>query len=98
MTTVKNFTTNNLPLNIYIGSCNTVNNLSNKICVSDKTEDLNLITFNKITGINEPKTLTKHILCKCKLRFDGRRCNSDQWSNNDKYGCECKKRPVREKK
>ena len=72
-----------IKLNIYIGSCNTVNNLSNKVCVSHKTEDLNLITFNKITGINESKTLTKPILCKCKFRFDGRRCNSDQWWNND---------------
>ena len=24
-----------------------------------------------ITGINESKTLTKHISCKCKCRFDG---------------------------
>ena len=42
-----------------------------------------------ITGINEPKTLTKHISCICKCRFDGRKCNSDQCWNNDK--CECKK-------
>ena len=25
-----------------------------------------------ITGINESKTLTKHISCKCKCRFDGK--------------------------
>ena len=31
-----------------------------------------------ITGINESKTLTKHISYKCKARFDGRKCNSDQ--------------------
>ena len=48
-----------------------------------------------ITGINESKiltkhisceskTLTKHISCECKCRFDGRKCNSDQWWNNDK--------------
>ena len=50
-----------------------------------------------ITGINELKTLTKHISCEFKCRFDGRKCNSDQWWNNDKCRCECKKRHVWEK-
>ena len=62
-----------------VGRCNTLNDLSNKVCVPNKTEDLNLSVFNMITGINESKILTKHISCKCKCRFDGRKCNSDQW-------------------
>ena len=74
-----------------VGSCNTLNDLSNKVCVPNKTEDLNLNVFNMITGINELKTLTKHISCEFKCRFDGRKCNSDQWWNNDKCRCECKK-------
>ena len=37
-----------------------------------------------ITVINESKTLIKHISCKCKCKFAGRKCNSDQWWNNDK--------------
>ena len=28
--------------------------------------------FNIITGINELKTLTKHISCECKCKFDGK--------------------------
>ena len=43
-----------------------------------------------ITGINESKTLTKHISCKYKCKFDGRKCTSNQNWNNDKYRCECK--------
>ena len=74
-----------------VGSCNTLNDLTNKVCVPNKTEDLNLSVFNMITGINESKKLTKHISCKCKCRFDGRKCNSDQWWNNDKCLCKCKK-------
>ena len=35
-----------------VGSCNTLNDLSNKVCVPNKTEDLNLSAFN-INGINE---------------------------------------------
>ena len=50
-----------------------------------------------ITGINESKTLKKHISCYCKCRFNGRKCNSDQWWNSDKYQCECKHRHVCEK-
>ena len=37
-----------------------------------------------ITGISEWKTLTKHISCECKCTFKGTKCDSDQWSNNDK--------------
>ena len=44
-----------------------------------------------ITGINKSKTLTKHLSCKCKCKFDGRKCNSDQWWNNDKCWYDCKK-------
>ena len=45
-----------------VGSCNTLNDLFNKVCVPNKTEDLYLSMFNMITGINELKTLTKHIM------------------------------------
>ena len=50
-----------------------------------------------ITEINESKILTKHISCKCNCRFDARNCNSNQWWNNDKCRCECKKCHVCEK-
>ena len=48
-----------------VGSCNTVNDLSNKVCVPNKTEGLNRSVFGMITGMNEMKTLTKHISCDC---------------------------------
>ena len=38
----------------------TLSDLSNKVCVPNNTEDLNLSVFNMITGINESKT-TKDI-------------------------------------
>ena len=40
MNTVKNFIT--IHLRLCVGSCNTLNDLSNKVCVSDKTEGFNL--------------------------------------------------------
>ena len=35
-----------------VGSCNTLNDLPNKVCVPNKIEDLNLSVFNTIIGIN----------------------------------------------
>ena len=52
-------------------------NLSNKVYVPNKTEDLNLSVFSMILGINGLKTLKEHISCDCKCKFDGRKCNSN---------------------
>ena len=54
------------------GSCNTLNDLSNRVCVPNKTEDLNIHVFNIKTGKNESKILAKEISCECKCRFDGK--------------------------
>ena len=35
-----------------VGTCNTLNDLSYKVCVPNSTEDLNLSVLNMITGIN----------------------------------------------
>ena len=70
--------------------CNTLNDLSNRVCVPNKTEDLNLNVFNMITRTNEWKILTKHISCRRKCKFDGSKCNSDQKRSNDKCWCEYK--------
>ena len=56
-----------------VGSCNTLNDWYNKVCVPNKTKDLSLSEFNMITGINESKALTHHISSECKCKFD---CNS----------------------
>ena len=60
-----------------VGSCDILNDLSIKVCVPNKTEDLNLSMFNMITRINKLKTLTKHVSCKSKCKLDGRKHNSN---------------------
>ena len=40
-------------------------------------QDLNLSLFNMITGITESKTLSNHISCECKCKFDGTKCKSN---------------------
>ena len=79
-------------LDRYVGSCNTLDDLSNKVCVPNKTKDLNLNIINIVTEIDDSNTLTNHVSWECKCKFDGRKCNnSNQKWNNDKYWCECKK-------
>ena len=57
-------------LDVCVGSCNTLDGLSNKVCVPNETEDLNLHVFSMTQGINESRTLTKHISCKCDCNFE----------------------------
>ena len=51
-----------------VGSCDTPDDVSNKVFVSNKTEDWNLSVFNMITGIDELKILNPY----------DRICNSNQ--------------------
>ena len=39
-----------------VRSCNTLNDLSNKVCLPNKADNLNLSIFNMTTGINKLKT------------------------------------------
>ena len=71
-------------LDRFAGSCNILNELSNKVFFPNKTEDLNRSMLSMTTGINESKTLTKHMSCECKCKVDGRKCSSGQKWNNDK--------------
>ena len=65
-------------LNMCAGSCSTLDDLSSRVCVSNKTEDLNLHVFNMTAGINESKTSTKHIPCQCQCKLHCRKCNLNQ--------------------
>ena len=77
-------------LDRWVGIPNALNDLSNKLCIRNNTENENLSMFNMITGINNNSTiLTKHISCKCKYKFDGRKCISYQKRNNVKFQREC---------
>ena len=42
-------------LNRCVGSCNTLNDLSNTVCVPNKTEDLNIHVSDMIARKNESK-------------------------------------------
>ena len=91
MSIVKNYVINHLRyLDRCAESCNTLPDLSSRVCVANETEDLNMHAFNMITGMNKSRILTKHISCKCECKFDGRKCNLNQKWNCDKCWCGCK--------
>ena len=58
------------------GSCNSIEDPFGRICAPNKIEKVKLKLFNMIKGINESKTLRKHISCECSCEFDGRKYNS----------------------
>ena len=56
------------------GSCNTLNELSNRVCVSNKTVS-NIHVFNKITGKKWIKNFNK----RYKQIWWKKKCTLDQW-------------------
>ena len=77
-----------LSLARYNGSYNTLDDLSSRICASNKTEDVNLNVFNMITRMSQ--NIKKNISCDCKSKLDGIKCNSNQKWTKSKYRCESK--------
>ena len=57
------------------GSFNTHDDLSGRIFVPNKTKDVNVKVFNTIAGINESKSVVKHVSCNCKCGFNGKNSN-----------------------
>ena len=68
--------------------CNTLNDLSKKISVPNKTEDANLSIVNMMVRIIKSKNISK--TCKCKCKYDDKKCILNQKWNNGTSRCECK--------
>ena len=70
------------------GKCNILDKLSDKVCISNEIQDLNLLAFSMITGINESRTLSKHTSYKYEYKFNNKKCNLNQKWNSKKCRCE----------
>ena len=71
----------------YSGSCNNINDLYAKMCVSDVVKNLNVKVFNLISRTNETRHIKWHETCKYKCRLDANICNNKQHWND--YKCRC---------
>ena len=62
------------------GNCNTLDNVSDRLCVSNKTKNGNSKVFNMTTRVNKSKSLGKYISFDCWSRLDEKWSNWKQWS------------------
>ena len=51
---------------------------SAKICVPKEMKDIAVKAFNMITNKNEAKSMTEHVSCDCKCKFNSKIYNSNQ--------------------
>ena len=63
-----------------------MSNLQKYMC-RKKAKDINVKVFDMITNKNEAKTMTQHISCYCKCKFNvllslNQKCSSNQKWNN----------------
>ena len=74
-----------MSLNKCKGNFNVIDDPSERICIWNKTEDVNVKAFNKVLArINETKTYMKRILCNGACKFDAKECTSNEKLNSDK--------------
>ena len=59
-------------------SCNSVDELSIKLCVPSKTKDMNVKEISMKEKKNEVKRMVKHIWYHSKCKFNSTACNSNQ--------------------
>ena len=59
------------------GGCNVLFQKWCLICC-EKSKGINVKVFEMIANKNEAKTMTKHISCDCKCKFNSATCNSNQ--------------------
>ena len=50
-------------------SCNTLDDLSSKICVSNQIGNVNLSVFNMLTRMKKSKPLKNHVPCECNVNL-----------------------------
>ena len=79
------------PFLISLDKCNwRYNTLSSKIFFQKKKKSVNVKVFDVIANKNQTKTMTKHVSCDCKCKFNSIASISDQKWNNKTCQCECK--------
>ena len=79
-----------------VGTWNIFNNLSNKVYVLNKRRFKSKRVQHDYRN-KRIENVKKVYIMECKCKFDRKSCKSDQWWNNDKWQCDCKKCHVREK-
>ena len=79
----------NVQVNKCSGSCNTLDNLIEKLCVPNVIKGLNIKVYNFLTMLNEIRNLLWHESCKCVCKLNSSVCNKKQIWNSNTCRCDC---------
>ena len=71
------------------GSCNTLDNPIEKLCVPNVIKGLNMKVDNFLTMLNETRNVLWHESCKCVYKLNSSVCNNKQIWNDDTCRCDC---------
>ena len=81
----------NVQVNKCSGSCNTLDNSIEKLCVPNVIKGLNMKVYNFLTMFNESRNVLWHESCKCVCKLNSSVCNNKQIWNSDTCRCDCNK-------
>ena len=79
----------NVQVNKCSGSCNTLNNPIEKLCVPNIIKGINIKVYNYLTMLNEIRNVLWHKICKCICKLNSSLCNNKQIWNNNTCRCDC---------
>ena len=79
----------NAQVNKCSGSCNTLDNFIEKLCVPNVIKGLNMKVYNFLTMLNETRNVLWHESCKCVCKLNSSVCNNKQIWNSNTCRCDC---------
>ena len=79
----------NVQVNKCSGSCNTLDNPIEKLCVPNAIKELNMKVYNFFTMLNETRNVLWHESCKCVCKLNSSACNNKQIWNSNTCRCDC---------
>ena len=79
----------NVLVNKCSGSCNTLDNPIEKLCVPNVIKGLNMKVCNFLTMLNETRNVLWHESCKSVCKLNSSVCNNKQVWNDDTCRCDC---------
>ena len=79
----------NVQVNKCSGSCNTLDNPIEKLCVPNVIKGLNMKVYNFLTMLNETRNVLWHESCKCVCKLNSSVCNNKQIWNSNTCRCDC---------
>ena len=81
------------PYNVQVskcsGSCNTLDNPIEKLCVPNVIKGLNMKVYNFLTMLNENRNVLWNESCKCVCKLNSSVCNNKHIWNSNTCRCDC---------